>query len=416
MRDFSKRIPELDGIRGTAILVILVFHWISAEAGSLVHQSFLPRKLEALWWSFGWSGVDLFFVLSGFLIGGILLDARDSDNYFKVFYLRRFYRIIPLYGVLCLMSVAVFYAHLSTHAWLFEGKLPWYAYLTFGQNFWMAKLNVMSSRQIDATWSLAIEEQFYLSLPFVVRVVSRKSLPYILGVGVLLAPLLRVALWFALDPAHRELATFVLTPCRMDALLLGVLAACAVRSAACWDWLALHKGIIGWASVVSGAGILGMACEKMGKGSFAFTAFGYTWVALFYVSLLLLAVTQRGFVSRLFRFRPLTGLGTLAYFLYLFHQPVLGLVYAAAAKESPRLTGLSTIGLTLLSAPLLFALARLSWLHFEKPLIKRGHRYQYRYRHVCPGTKEGNQELGSALNAAIQQSASNQDTSRLAVR
>jgi peptidoglycan/LPS O-acetylase OafA/YrhL len=128
MKTIGKRIPELDGIRGTAILMILVYHWIVLESISI-----LPNRLGRLM-SFGWSGVDLFFVLSGFLIGGILLDARDSANYFKVFYVRRFYRILPLYGALCLLSVAVFYAHFSTHAWLFEGKVPWYAYSTFGQN------------------------------------------------------------------------------------------------------------------------------------------------------------------------------------------------------------------------------------------------------------------------------------------
>jgi peptidoglycan/LPS O-acetylase OafA/YrhL len=374
MRDFSKRIPELDGIRGTAILIVLVFHWIYKDGIPI-----LPNKLQGLL-SYGWSGVDLFFVLSGFLIGGILLDSRDSTNYFKVFYARRFYRILPLYGALCLWSLAVFYAHLSTHAWLFQGKIPWYAYLTFGQNFWMAKIHAGFSYQTDVTWSLAIEEQFYLTLPFVIRVVRRKSLPYVLGTGALLAPLIRVALWFALDPRNRENAMYFPTPCRLDGLLLGVLAAYAVRSPAYWDWLVAHKGIIGTTSVILGVGILEMIHKRV-EHSFPFTPLCFTWIALFYLSLLLLAVTQRGFVSRLFRFRPLTELGILAYGLYLFHEPVLGLVYGLAGYASPKLTGLSTIGLTLLSGLLVFALTRFSWLYFEKPLLRRGHRYQYHYGH-----------------------------------
>jgi peptidoglycan/LPS O-acetylase OafA/YrhL len=126
-----------------------------------------------------------------------------------------------------------------------------------------------------------------------------------------------------------------------------------------------------------------MIHKHMNRASFAFASFGYTWVALFFLSLLLLAVTQRGFVSRLFRFRPLTELGILAYGLYLFHEPVLGLVYGLAGKASPKLLGLSTIGLTLLSGLLVFALARLSWLYFEKPLVNRGHRYQYRHGQIC---------------------------------
>jgi peptidoglycan/LPS O-acetylase OafA/YrhL len=377
MKNFNKRIPELDGIRGTAILMILVYHWIVLEGISI-----LPNRLGRLM-SFGWSGVDLFFILSGFLIGGILLDARDSVNYFKVFYVRRFYRILPLYGALCLFSVAVFYAHFGTHAWLFEGKVPWYAYLTFGQNFWMAKLNALNSRQIDATWSLAIEEQFYLTLPFVIKFVSRKTLPTVLGIGVLLAPLIRVIIWFTFDPAHTASATYLLAPCRMDTLLLGVLGAWAVREPAWWDWLVARKATIVMVSVVTGVGILEMVHKNFGIGSFVLTSFGYTWIALFYLSLLLLAVISNGFVNQFFRFRPLIELGILAYGLYLFHQPMLGIVYGLAGRSSPKLDGFSAIGLTLLSGILLFAFARLSWLYFEEPLVKWGHRQKYRNVNVC---------------------------------
>lgn len=372
VKDFSNRVPELDGIRGTAILVVIIFHWIALEGVSV-----LPERLERLL-SFGWSGVDLFFVLSGFLIGGILLDARDSTNYFKVFYMRRFYRILPLYSAICVLSVAMFYAHLSTHAWLFQRKIPWYAYLTFGQNFWMVKLKTLGCWQLAVTWSLAVEEQFYLTLPFLVRFVSRKSLPYVLAVGVFLAPLIRLALWLALTPSGAHFATEYLAPCRMDALLLGVLAACAVRDAACWDWLVTHKKVVGAASIILAAGVLEMIHKHLANDSFVLGSFGYTWIALFFLSLLLLAVTQRGFVSRLFRFRGLTELGLVAYGLYLFHIPVIGLVFALAGKAAPELTGLRAVGLTSLAGLLLFVLARLSWLSFEKPLIKRGHHYQYR--------------------------------------
>ena len=374
MKDFGHRVPELDGIRGTAILVVVIFHWIALQG-----QFILPERLESLL-SFGWSGVDLFFVLSGFLIGGILLDARDATDYFKVFYMRRVYRILPLYGAICLATVVIFYARLSTHAWLFGGrKIPGYSYLTFGQNFWMVKLHTLGYWQLGVTWSLAVEEQFYLTLPFVIRFASRKTLPYVLGIGVLLAPLIRVGLWFAFDPKSASFATEYLAPCRMDALLLGVLAAWAVRDATYWEWLVAHKAVVGAASLVLGVGVLAMIHRRLGPHSFAIASFGYTLIALFYLSLLLLAVTQSGFVSRLFRVRGLTELGILAYGLYLFHMPVIGLVYAVAGKATPELTGVTTFAFTLMGALLLFAVARLSWLYFEKPLIKRGHRYQYHY-------------------------------------
>lgn len=92
----NAHIPELDGIRGVAIALVLSFHFFNVSAvvtpGGVAHYVLAPLRL-------GWTGVDLFFVLSGFLIGGILLDARGSSSYFKTFYVRRFYRIVPLYAL-----------------------------------------------------------------------------------------------------------------------------------------------------------------------------------------------------------------------------------------------------------------------------------------------------------------------------
>src|SRR5208337_4752254 len=90
----SKRIPELDGLRGLAILLVILCHYFSGDQ-SAGFGFFAHYFLRAL--AFGWSGVDLFFVLSGFLIGGILLESRNSPSYFRTFYLRRIHRIVPIY-------------------------------------------------------------------------------------------------------------------------------------------------------------------------------------------------------------------------------------------------------------------------------------------------------------------------------
>jgi Acyltransferase family len=115
--DTSPRIPELDGLRGLAILLVMLCHYVGnpdhSPLGFLPHRFFLA-------FTAGWSGVDLFFVLSGFLIGGILLEARDSPNYFRTFYIRRVFRILPIYylwtplfALIVVVSRTLFPGHLD---------------------------------------------------------------------------------------------------------------------------------------------------------------------------------------------------------------------------------------------------------------------------------------------------------------
>jgi len=171
-----------------------VLNWHSVAHTTFLHHPTVTRILgiERL----TWSGVDLFFVLSGFLIGGILLDHRDSPNYFKTFYLRRAYRILPLYFLVVTLCWIVF--QLSNRGWtpfgridLFPGTLPWWSFFTFTQNLVVAVVGGSSRGGLGVTWSLAIEEQFYLTLPFVIRRVSRKNLGYILVAVICVVPILR---------------------------------------------------------------------------------------------------------------------------------------------------------------------------------------------------------------------------------
>ena len=172
----TTRIPELDGIRGNiAIGPVFLAHFlmISSRPGSALAYALVPLRLT-------WSGVDLFFVLSGFLIGGILLDAREAANYFQVFYRRRFFRIIPIYAVL--LSVVVFTMYLASAGQIakydavLSGPLPWPYYPFFLQNIGMSVHNSWGNFPLGVTWSLAIEEQFYLTLPLLVRFLSRRAL------------------------------------------------------------------------------------------------------------------------------------------------------------------------------------------------------------------------------------------------
>ncbi len=160
------RLLELDGIRGLAITLVLFEHFVGR---SITGSGWLADALEKLRF-FGASGVDLFFVLSGFLIGGILMDNRAAENYFKAFYIRRGCRILPVYLLVLAVYLAlkVLLAAYSSEDWFKElflqGGMPFWAYLTFAQNIVKAATFLVNSDFLIVTWSLVVEEQFYLVL------------------------------------------------------------------------------------------------------------------------------------------------------------------------------------------------------------------------------------------------------------
>src|SRR5260370_21839924 len=218
------RIPELDGLRGLAIGMVLIFHYFQLTL--VARPGSLPAYLQGAA-RLSWSGVDLFFVLSGFLIGGILLDARDSSNYFRVFYVRRFFRIVPIYFVFLFLALGLCalgnFGITSDFLRMFRHRLPWLPHFLFLQNFWMALTSSFGASGLTVTWSLAVEEQLYLSLPALIRFLTPRALSIPLAAGIVLAPLSRILL-HAFAPSH-NLSWYTLMPCRADALLLGVFRA-----------------------------------------------------------------------------------------------------------------------------------------------------------------------------------------------
>ena len=376
----SERIPELDGLRGIAIGLVLIEHYLlyhaSTTPGTIAAYAQVPFRLA-------WSGVDLFFVLSGFLIGGILLDARKAPNYFKVFYIRRFFRIIPLYAA-CLGGAFVLYlltlsgtAHRI--AWMYDGKLPWGAYLLFLQNFWMALFTATGAFPLAVTWSLAVEEQFYLTLPTVVRFFKGSGLFIVISIGVLSAPVLRMAL-FAFWP-QRIFSWFMLMPCRADSLLLGVLGAMLMRSAAYRVWFENKRWIFHYC--LFPVLLIGLAIFTLKASSahvFPMLSLGYSWLALFYLSVLLYALLWRqSWISSCLRWKWLGWLGTIAYGTYLLHELVLGLVYGIIWSRPPMASTVRDLVGNLLALGLTLLICRLSWVYFEKPLVRIGHRWHYSF-------------------------------------
>jgi peptidoglycan/LPS O-acetylase OafA/YrhL len=209
--------------------VVVIFHYfqltIVARPSSALAYFQAAARLS-------WPRVDLFFVLSGFLIGGILLDSRASTNYYTAFYKRRFFRIVPIYVVTLLPAAVLISLRLESaggrSGWVTSAGAPWYVYLTFTQNFWMAHAGSFGCNRLAMTWSLAVEEQFYLTVALYIRALSRRWFACALVIGICGAPVLRIlALQFR---SENWVGTYTMILCRADALLLGVLAAVLLRN------------------------------------------------------------------------------------------------------------------------------------------------------------------------------------------
>jgi peptidoglycan/LPS O-acetylase OafA/YrhL len=364
----GQRLPALDALRGLAILMVLVAHYVSVPLFDVFRPGSTASYLHATLRLAG-SGVDLFFVLSGFLIGGILLDNRESQNLFKTFYCRRFFRIIPVYALLVLAYLIVVKLASFDIASLripVGEPFPLAVLATFTQNMWM--INHHDSPFVGVTWSLAVEEQFYLTLPALIRFVPRKA---ITPVVVSLAVLAVAARLIAYQQGSLS-AAFYLLPCRFDSLLLGVCGALLVRSS--WWGRDVTQKVI-WAMFFVGAGAM-IFFTLSDKDPFLVGVVKYSFVAVFYVSLLLL-VLSNSTVSRIISRPSLRRVGDWAYALYLIHMPVASLCFAILLGGPLKIRGAISIGVMLLALAITFGLSILSWHALEKPMIARGKRFKY---------------------------------------
>ncbi len=371
------RIPELDGIRGLAIALVLVWHYLVCQAQTRPGST-AAYGMKLL--SLTWAGVDLFFVLSGFLIGGILLDNRSQPNYFKAFYVRRICRIFPLYYLMfCLFALATMSglgAWGEGFKWLFGDALPIWSYAVYWQNNMMAATGEMNANWIAITWSLAVEEQFYVVLPLLIRFAPTHLLPWILGVLVITAPVVRVALF--LTHPHAGLAGYVLLPGRYDALFLGVLGALALRNETLHEWLKQRLNWIRTTILLGGLLLFALLVKNQGSASRGMSFGGYTILAVVSLAVIMLALlSSNRLTSRVFSNRYLVWLGTISYGVYLFHQPISGLLHTMLLRQPPHIADYKSGLVTLLAIITTLIVAVISSRLFEQPIVRYGQRVRY---------------------------------------
>jgi len=385
--DFSRRIPELDGLRGLAIAMVLYVHYI--WFGIVAQPPALLAYFNTMTRPF-WSAVDLFFLLSGFLIGGNLLDSRDSPKYFSTFYIRRFCRVLPIYFLfLALVGIAYRFVYLPVGVpldWLFAGRLPWYAYFSFAQNLWMSKWNTPGAVILTITWAFAVEVQFYMVVPALIRFVRRSALPYIFIAGFVLAPVARLFIVFRFRA--NLYATYALLPCRMDSLFLGLLCAYCLRERGAWNWLVKHRSDLWILFFVLLAGIPALNTKGLPLTLLWITV-GYGWMSVFYATAMILALTNSGsFLSRALRWPWLTGLGTISYGVYLFHYGIYGLCMWLLRGHASLLENWKDFGVTLLAAVITVALGKLSWRYFEKPIVRWSRNWPHSKPSEAPAARD----------------------------
>ena len=373
----SSRIPEVDGLRGIAILMVLLWHCIVAPSVT-APTTVASYAMAGL--SFTWSGVDLFFVLSGFLIGGILLDQKTSHRYYQTFYVRRFFRIVPVYVIACItfwIIAMTLSAEGDGYSQLFASSPPPLALLTFTQNFWMGTIGGLGAYAFAPMWSLAVEEQFYLTLPFIVRSLDRRRLLRLLLAVLMLAPVLRIFL-LAFAP-HGWVWAFTAMPARADALAIGILVALAMRSPAAVAYLKSEWRKLVIIPVAAGALVASLVASRLVYNDIPMAAVGYSALAIVYGTLLIAALLYRGGAfGRILRSAPLRWVGSVAYGTYLFHMVVLYVVFALARNGSaPRIDSPGDVGVAILAIAISLGIARVSWTHLERHFVRFGRDYRY---------------------------------------
>jgi len=355
-----KYISSLDGLRGAAALLVVLFHYFPRTSAG-------PFGVLA---SFGWMGVDIFFVLSGFLITSILYEQRGAEHYFRNFYMRRLLRLSPLY-------YALFAVVLLLTPWLHIHWRPLqWAIFFYGANIVLPlddSLAQIGPFQVYHLWSLAIEEQFYLIWPWILGSrLSKESLKKICVVGIVAALLLRLVM---LHAHVYTLWIYQSLPSRMDALLMGALLALIPRPSLRTAKMAGFAGLLVFGATVA-AGHSAFFQSRPIQG------LGYSALGVLAASILTMNLYPATIASRIFSWKILRFYGRYSYGLYLWHYFFLQQygalkLWVSHRVGSPRLADAISFLLMFLGSTLI-AVASYWWI--EQPFLRLKHRF------ASPGT------------------------------
>jgi peptidoglycan/LPS O-acetylase OafA/YrhL len=375
------RVPELDGARGLVALIVVLGHSvIFGGLGEVIWNarpmssfSAFDQAAVALLWPITEMVkpcMSVFFVLSSFLITGILRDTKGRDDYFSNFYARRMLRILPLY-YFSLVAVIVASLALSSHGPQVLNTQLWF--WSFTSNFLLAGGWESAPSQLHHYWSLAVEEQFYLVWPLVVLALSLKQLRMSAVFMILGATAFRVVAVTSSPPN----AAYVSTPARLDELAIGALLAIQWRE---------PGGLRPWAAPASLLlTVLAPAVATLilwrGTSDALLSTVGHAVYALFAGALICHLLTSRSALQRFFARPSLRFLGKHSYALYIVHQPIATLLFPALGLNIWRLRPFAgfvwagQLAITTLLVASSVGLALLSWQFLEGPFLRLKSRF-----------------------------------------
>ena len=353
----KEHMPVLDGVRAIAVLIVICFHfWQGFTLGPYT----LVGKL-AVW---GQTGVDLFFVLSGFLITGILLDSKGSEHFLRNFYVRRILRIFPLYYA-TLLAIYLVCPLLHLNEWTPWKQSVW---------FWVYLQNIPATfapalgSGPGHFWSLAVEEHYYLFWPLLVMLLSRDGLLKVIGSAIAVSLLTRIA--------FIHYATFFFTLSRLDGLAIGSAIAIFARNqpGGLAHLTAWSKRLLCFLGPV----LIMTQLRLSGRGLPVVQVVKSTLIAALYASVMILAVENKfgGMVAKLLCGRALGSVGKYSYGMYVLHPFILSWLHDAGLSYS-------VFGL-FVSVSLTYIAAWMSWTLFEKRFLRLKRYFEYGSNRPAP--------------------------------